>query len=119
VQLEQQVSHNWSDWVDVGPTGLVADLIWFDIAVYTAYRDADTLFNSKDLATGVYDYWQKKGAANIAEVRRHMDLPACLMSCVRALGGILSISPNKIPQWPFCAGLPDYRRMWKTCSMLC
>lgn len=37
-------------------------------AMYTAYRDSDTIFSSKDLATGLYDYWQKKGAGNIAEV---------------------------------------------------
>lgn len=36
--------------------------------MYTAYRDSDTIFSSKDLATGLYDYWQKKGAGNIAEV---------------------------------------------------
>eukprot|EP00775_Hariotina_reticulata_P008362 gene8362-8546_t len=56
-------------------------------AVYTAYRDADTLFNSKDLATGVYDYWQKKGAANIAEVRRHMlaQLTYVVFLCIRSI----------------------------------
>jgi hypothetical protein len=37
--------------------------------VYTAYRDSDTIFSSKDLASGVYELWQKKGATNIAEVR--------------------------------------------------
>lgn len=38
-------------------------------AVYTAYRDSETIFSSKDLASGVYELWQKKGATNIAEVR--------------------------------------------------
>jgi hypothetical protein len=39
-------------------------------AVYTAYRDSDTIFSSKDLASGIYELWQKKGATNIAEVSR-------------------------------------------------
>ncbi|WIA29907.1 hypothetical protein OEZ86_000007 [Tetradesmus obliquus] len=39
-------------------------------AVYTAYRDSETIFSSKDLASGVYELWQKKGATNIAEVSR-------------------------------------------------
>jgi hypothetical protein len=49
-------------------------------AVYTAYRDSDTIFSSKDLASGVYELWQKKGATNIAEVR--IDLQQGLSSGV-------------------------------------
>jgi hypothetical protein len=48
--------------------------------VYTAYRDSDTIFSSKDLASGVYELWQKKGATNIAEVR--IDLQQGLSSGV-------------------------------------
>ncbi|KAF8055821.1 TIC236 [Scenedesmus sp. PABB004] len=39
-------------------------------AAYTAYRDSDAILSSKDLASGLYDYWAKKGASNLAEVSR-------------------------------------------------
>ena len=51
--------------------GLFADMrcLAGSAAMYTAYRDSDAILNSKDLASGLYEYWQKKGQANLTEVR--------------------------------------------------
>lgn len=38
-------------------------------ALYTAYRDSDTIFNSKDLVSGVFEYMRRGGGGPSIEVR--------------------------------------------------
>jgi hypothetical protein len=37
-------------------------------ALYTAYRDKDTIFNSSDLVSGVFEYMRKGGGTSTVEV---------------------------------------------------
>eukprot|EP00877_Chromochloris_zofingiensis_P008665 jgi/Chrzof1/4051/Cz13g18160.t1 len=39
-------------------------------AAYNVYRDSDSVFSSRDIASGLYDAFQKKGAVNITEMTR-------------------------------------------------
>lgn len=38
-------------------------------ALYTAYRDSDTIFNSKDVVSGLFEYMRKGGPTGNIEVR--------------------------------------------------
>jgi hypothetical protein len=38
-------------------------------ALYTAYRDSDTIFNSSDLVSGLFEYMRKGGGTGSIEVR--------------------------------------------------
>lgn len=37
--------------------------------MYTAYRDSDTIFNSKDVVSGLFEYMRKGGPTSSIEVR--------------------------------------------------
>jgi len=37
--------------------------------LYTAYRDSDTIFNSKDVVSGLFEYMRKGGPTGNIEVR--------------------------------------------------
>jgi hypothetical protein len=49
-------------------------------ALYTAYRDSDTIFNSSDLVSGLFEYMRKGGGTGSIEVRhRGVHYAACLL----------------------------------------
>lgn len=47
-------------------------------ALYTAYRDKDTIFNSSDLVSGVFEYMRKGGGTSTVEVGLGMLGVSCL-----------------------------------------